>query len=358
MDTLLGMTAGTWWKMLRENRFAISPRYIPRAVTATFITLMNSLRRNVDHAVNGGRFDDVELQPPLFILGHWRSGTTLLHNLLSVDERWAYPTIHQVLNPRTFLTTEDVAIRYFAQRPTNTRAMDNMTITPGSPGEDEFALSAISLRSPLIAWNFPRRDEWYDRYLTLQDIPPEELQEWKDTFLWFLRKVTYKYQRPLMLKSPTHTARVRVLLDLFPEARFVHIHRNPYRVFQSTKNLYERGIPRGYLQEPPDGSVEEGIIRRYRVMYDAFFRDRELIPQGHYHEVCFEELEQDMIGQVAGIYEGLGLDGFSQVRPKLEAYVASIADYQKTSHKSLPEAIRQRLSQEWRPCFEEWGYPT
>jgi len=351
------MTADTWWKVLRENRFAISPRYIPRALLVTLIALMNSSRRHVDQSVNGGNFEDVQLQPPLFILGHWRSGTTLLHSLLSLDERWAYPTIHEVLNPRTFLTTEDVAIRHFAQRPPNTRAMDNVTITPDSPGEEEFALSAISLRSPLVAWSFPRREEWYDRYLTLQGIPPEELQEWKDTFLWFLRKVTYKHQRPLMLKSPTHTARIRVLLDLFPKARFVHIHRNPYSVYQSTKGLYERGIPKAYLQKPIDGSVEQGIIRRYRVMYDAFFQDRALIPQGHYYEVCFEDLEQDMLGQVAGIYEGLGLDGFSQVEHKLKKYIASIANYQKTRHKPLPEAIRQRLAQEWRPSFEEWGYP-
>ena len=63
-----------------------------------------------------------------------------------------------------------------------------------------------------------------------------------------------------------------------------------------------------------------------------------------------------MVRQVAGIYEGLGLDGLAQVEPKLKEYVASIANYQKTSHKPLPDPIRQRLVQEWRPCFEEWGY--
>lgn len=42
---------------------------------------------------------------------------------------------------------------------------------------------------------------------------------------------------PLLIKSPVHTARVRLVLGLFPRARFLYIHRDPYEVFQSAVHM-------------------------------------------------------------------------------------------------------------------------
>src|SRR5687768_18104609 len=41
-----------------------------------------------------------------------------------------------------------------------------------------------------------------------------------------------------ILKSPPHTCRVPTLLRLFPDARFVHIVRDPYAVYPSTLHLW------------------------------------------------------------------------------------------------------------------------
>jgi hypothetical protein len=234
--------------------------------------------------------------------------------------------------------------------------MDNMKVTFDSPGEDEFATSMMSLRSPIIGWSFPRREEHYDRYLTFHGVPEKDIGRWKKAFVLFLKKLTWKYDRPILLKSPAHTCRIRLLLELFPDALFVHIHRNPYTVFQSTRRLYDRGVSRSYLQRPNETQIDAGILRRHITMYNAFFEEQTLIPEGRFHEVRFEELERDMVGQIGLLYECLNLTGFRDIEPRLQRYVESISNYKKCKYPPLAKRLRHRIAQAWRRSFEEWGY--
>ena len=356
MDQLFGITAGDWGQLLRENRFAIAPRYTHRALFLTLVSLMNSRYRKKEERLYGEAIADVEIQAPLFILGHWRNGTTPLHYLLTQDKRFTYANIFQVANPHTFLCREDGVYRQSVNDSSQKRPMDNMRFTTKSPGEDEFALSAASLRSPLIGWSFPRRAEHYDRYLTFRGVAEKEVKRWKMAFVTFLKKLTWKYKRPLILKSPAHTARIRLLLEMFPDARFIHIYRDPYTVFQSMQRLYARTVANGYLQHPDDGCVNAAILRRYKMMYDALFEERDLIPEGQFYELRFEDFEKDMLGQAREIYEHLNIPGFQEAEPAFRRYVDSIAGYKKNVYPPLSEPLRQRVAQAWQRSFEEWGY--
>jgi hypothetical protein len=172
-----------------------------------------------------------------------------------------------------------------------------------------------------------------------------------------LKKLTLVYDRPLVLKSPPHTARIGLLLGLFPEARFVHIRRDPYVVFRSTEHMYATTMRYWQLQRPPSAGFHDRIIVHYRAMYDAFFDQWPSIPAGRSCEVAYEGLVRDPIGQVGNIYEALGLDGFDVVRPRLHDYLVALTGFRKNEHPELPAPIRRRISGEWRRCFEEWGYP-
>jgi hypothetical protein len=270
--------------------------YWARAAVLTACSLVNSVAGRAERAVFGRALARTAAPPPVFVLGHWRSGTTHLHNLLGVDRQFAFPNFYQVLCPHAFLTTEALAARLVSLLLPERRLMDNVREDIHMPHEDEFALCALAPYSPYLSMVFPRREADYDRYLTFRGVSREVVEAWKATFLGFVKKLTWKYGRPLVLKSPAHTGRIPLLLELFPDARFVHIHRNPYAVFQSTRHLHEKASPAFSLQRPQWGDLDERIIRRYRVMYDAFFADRLLIPAGHYHEVGFEDLEKDPLG--------------------------------------------------------------
>src|SRR4051812_15814689 len=200
-----GITLGDWLKLLRENRFAVAPSRIPKAIAITMQGAQNSALRWMDGLRSGGCLDDVAVQPPLFLLGHWRNGTTHLHNLLTVDRRFAFPTTYQALFPHTFLTTEALNSRLMGYLLPKVRPMDNVAWSMASPQEDEFALCVASLMSPCMGWVFPGRRTHYDRYLTFRGVPEAEVQRWREVFLRFLRKLTWKYGRPLVLKSPPHT---------------------------------------------------------------------------------------------------------------------------------------------------------
>src|SRR5262249_25255012 len=136
----------------------------------------------------------------------------------------------------------------------------------------------------------------------------------------------------------------------------VHIHRNPYAVFPSAKKTFLVNIDLLRLQRPRLDDIDEWILQQYREMYDVFFAERSLIPAGHFHEVGYEDLERDPLGEIQRIYQGVNLPDFSQVEPALRRYVDSIAGYKKNEFAELPAELRSRIAERWRPCFKEWGY--
>jgi len=355
---LAGISAGDWWRLLRENRFAVDPVYWHRAALITLVSFINSYYRRKEER----RYGPIALstpitQPPLFVLGHWRSGTTHLHNLLAQDtDQFACANTYQVVNPHTFLCTEEINTRRFAFLVPDKRPMDNMALSFESPQEDEFAMLLSCFHSLYLGITFPRRETHYSRYLTFHGVPDSEIAEWKGSLLRFAKKLTYLYGRALVLKSPPHTARIKLLLDLFPRARFVHIHRNPYSVFRSTQHYFNTAVWYTYLQRPNRETIDRSILERYTVLYDSFFECRSLIPRGNYHEMCFEDLEREPLAEMRRLYARLALPGFDAVGPRLHKYVASLAGYQKNEYSEVPPPLREAVATTWKRSFDEWGY--
>lgn len=351
--SLYGMTLGEYVRLLRKHHFAVAPAYWPRAMFMAGMGVVNSVLARYENRVYGPGVASAQIRPPVFILGHWRSGTTYLHNLLAADSQFAYPDIYQALNPHTFLSTEPYAKILFLSP--KTRMMDNVPLNAGVPFEDEFATCG-TLYSPFLTWVFPREGGQYNKYFTFRDVPEQETAEWMAALTLFYGKLTWKYDRPLLLKSPPHTSRIKLLLGTFPDARFVHIHRNPYVVFQSTQRQAEVSHRTMGLQHLDARHIAGMVIERYKIMYDAFFEERSLIRDGRFHEVSFEELEEDPVGQVKRIYDNLSLPGFDAMRPSLQHYVDSTANYQKNVYPPLSSSIRRDVARAWQRNFEEWGY--
>jgi LPS sulfotransferase NodH len=363
MDNLIGIAHPEWRELRKEVKDDIDAEKKPLARRLTMMSLWTSWRRRSELGKYGEAIEKTALPDPVFILGHWRSGTTLLHNLFALSDQFAYPRIYQVSNPHSFLQVpiDRIMERQHKAAQARKRPMDNVEFDLMSAAEDEFATCPMSIRSHMVGWSFFRQEPFYDRFLSFKDASRADYERWRNALVFFLKKVVFKYNccTPL-LKSPQHTARVRLMLEQFPNAKFIHVRRNPYVVFRSTQRLFETGIlPNAFQKAPadPDFAVS-GILRRYKEMYDAFFEDHALIPAGNYTEVAFEELEQDMIGTVARAFEAVGLDGYTQLEPKLRAFVESQKDYQKNKHPQIEESLRQRIHTTWQRAFDEFGYPA
>ncbi len=111
-----------------------------------------------------------------------------------------------------------------------------------------------------------------------------------------------------------------------------------------------------YFQRPDLDGVDERIIRRYGVLYDAFFKDRHLIPPGRFHEMRFEDLEREPVNELRRLYEQLDLPAFSRFEPRLQGYVDGLAGYQKNSFAELEPEVKERVGKAWARSFETWGY--
>jgi omega-hydroxy-beta-dihydromenaquinone-9 sulfotransferase len=354
---LSGVTTRTWLRILDDNGYAVDRPYWPRAALCSLNALGNSLRRRLEDLRFRRAVMAYQMPPPVFVLGIWRSGTTHLHNLLSRDPRFAAPTLYQVCYPTTFLSSERMGARVLDFFVPRKRPMDNVKMASTEPQEDEWALCSLTGRCAMMHLFFPRTEGLYDRYLTLRGLPPDELNEWTANLDYFIRKVAYRNPgKPVVLKSPAHTGRIRTLLRMYPDARFVHIHRNPYDVFASCRFTFQKVAEWCALQHPRFPDMDEELLGQFKEIFDAFFEDVPLIPKGRFHEFPYDALTADPIGTLRRMYGSLGLRDFAEAEPAISQYLATLKDYQKNRFAPLPAELKHRIAATLPRCFDEWGY--
>src|SRR5205085_7692779 len=140
-----------WLLLLLRNRLAVHPSYWYIAVIITVVSFFHTLLRFLQDAWFGERVARTPLrEAPLFIIGHWRTGTTLLHEFLILDDRHTYPNTYQCLEPNHFLLTEQLFTRWLPFLMPSHRPMDNMRAGWDRPQEDEFALCMLGQPSPYL----------------------------------------------------------------------------------------------------------------------------------------------------------------------------------------------------------------
>jgi hypothetical protein len=350
-----GMRFGPWMRLVLRNRAQISPTRWPLATTITLATVMNSALRPLEELLMRRYVDRVQIKDaPIFIIGHWRSGTTLLHELLVLDERYTYPTTYECLAPNHFLASAGVLTKLKFLLP-GKRPMDNMQAGWDRPQEDEFALANMGLPSPYLTMAFPNRPPQYSEYLTLEHVDAADVERWKVALRWFLTRVTFRDPKRIILKSPPHTGRIKTLLEMFPDARFVHIVRDPYALFASTVKLWKTLYKFEALQVPNHRGLEEYVFSCFETMYEKFERDRALVAPGQLFEVRYEDLVRDPIDQMRALYEHLKLGEFETALPKLQAYFQDKQNY-RTGTYQIPDALRDEIDRRWGKYLRKYGY--
>lgn len=351
-----GMSAGSFASLLKRNHFRIHPARIPMAFLIANVALCNSLMNRMQWVLDHKRLAQTSLpEPPVFIIGHWRSGTTMLHELMVRDEQFAYPTTYACFVPQHFLITSWFIPHLFWFCLPSKRPMDNMPVSFQHPQEDEMALLAMGLPSPLARIAFPNEPAPYLEYLNMEGISEGDLEKWKKGLDSFVRALTLKYQKPIVLKSPTHTGRIGVLSQMFPGARFVHIVRDPYTLFASSRRLWMTLDETQGFQLPKNEHLDEFIFTAFEKMYSGFEKQRSQVDPSQLCEVRYEDLIKDPVAELRTIYEHLQLGDFSRVQPQIEAYVRERKDYQPNQHELEP-AIVAEIQKRWAGYLARYQY--
>jgi hypothetical protein len=353
----LGANLRAWTRLLVRNRFAVGWRHLSIFPEAAVSAVGHTLLGAAQQALLGRRIEGVSVEAPLFVLGHWRSGTTWIHELLTCDPRHAAPTTYECFAPGHFLLTEKLAGRWLGWLLPPTRPTDAMPLTLASPQEDEFALCNLGVPSPYLTVAFPNRPPQDPEYADLEGVGPAARERWKKALVRFLKAVALASPgRRLVVKSPLHTCRIEVLLECFPDARFVHIVREPHAVFASTVNMWRAMYRWHGLQTPTFEGLEDNVLEVFERMAASLERGRRLVEPSRFHELRYEDVVADPLSQMRTLYERLALGDFAPAAPAVEAYLARAAGFRSGGYEPASSVWRGEVSRRWGPLVRRHGY--
>jgi len=298
--------------------------------------------------------------PPIFLIGHWRSGTTHLHNLMSHDPQFGYLKFSETAMPLDMIGP----ILWSARRVINrslpkTRGFDEVKLALDEPQEEEMALGNLQEIGYYSIYHFPPHMARHrDRSLFFEDVSEEELDRFKRNYEFLVRKVAYvKKGQRLLFKNPPSTTRMEMILEMFPDAKFIHIVRNPWPVFSSTCAKFPRLYNAFAWQSFADVDIPGFVLETYEKVMRRYLSDRNRLglSPGQLAETSYEKITSDPLGEIGRLYDQLGIGGKKGGLREIGDYVSSLREYSRNVHRIAPEharAIRDR----WGFAFKEWGY--
>jgi hypothetical protein len=346
-----------WIGRLRAANWDVGAAYVPRLLGVFAFSTLNTVLSLPERLLLPLILRKRKVQAPVFILGVHRSGTTHLHNLMALDPNLVTPRAYQIMNPIGFLFSGWLLAPLLGAFSPWKRPMDSVRFHLFAPNEDEFALTGVTHLSPYWGPTFPRQWALYDRFIFPGQMTTEERTSWKRHYLLFLRKLVFwRGKRPL-LKNPYNTGRVEALVEMFPEAKFVHIYRHPNAVYRSNQHMAREGHCVYQLHDPDElNSYGARFLDNYRAMEDAFYAESAELPARQVVDLKYEELDQNPIEQLKRIYAQLELPWDAKFEERLTSYLASVADYEKNKFRPMPEEQQRLIYAKMSPYFSRWGY--
>ena len=275
---LFGISFKKWLDLLIYNR-GFEPEYFTRVFFITLTSISLIPLRFLFKIFYGPLIEKTMVKhPPIFIIGHWRSGTTFLHELISQDPQIGYVSLWQTLLPESFLILEK-SKDFLSKFLPRTRPMDNIEVDINGPYEEEAGLAVLSKWSFFHCFHFPRfAKRQYFKSVHFKDLNENEIKQWKKTYTQLIKAATFtNHGKLLVLKNPSNTARIKILLEMFPDAKFIHIYRNPFYVYVSTIKMRTRVLEKLALQNTTNEEIKKHVIEDYIHLMKTFFKQKKLI---------------------------------------------------------------------------------
>ncbi len=335
---LAGIRFRIFLQIIRNNKISLWPKYFFRLFFVLQNAVWASLFAMREKQKYGKQIKNYKMTtPPVFIIGHWRTGSTYLHQLMNLDENLAAPTLFQTAQPDGFI----VSYKYF--KPImklflgKTRPFDQIKNSMDEPQEDEFALVRLTGFSPMLRLVFPKQRSFFlngnSRYLP---DSKEAFEKWKEQTHNYYTKLAWYSKKQLVLKNPFHSFRIKELIEMYPDAKFIHIYRNPLDVVPSTVKMWSivgsQNTMNRLWKNPEIADVSLILLS----LLDKIEADKHLIPKDSFTEIRFEHLEKDVISTLRKAYQEIGLNFSEQFQQNLLAFLEENKNYKKNSY-SLSE---------------------
>ena len=268
---------------------------------------------------------DVELEPPVIVVGLPRSGTTHLVNLLATDGRFRSLPWWEAQEPIPVLGDgpgrDGVDPRYTRNLRQHEATLQVSPLTalmhdrPPWSIEEECELVDLDLCSYTLEW-FARVPTWRDHYLGLDQHAHYAFLRRELQVLSHLRG-----PRRWVLKCPQHLEQLGPLLATFPDATIAFTLRDPVAVLQSAITMLAYGDRHRRVAIEADQLAAYWVDRIERLLRAAV-RDTSLIPDGQRVDVEFREFMADDVAMATRILAAAGMEVTDEARAGLAEYVA------------------------------------
>ena len=226
-----------------------------------------------------------DMPNPIFIVGAWRSGTTYLHSELVKATSAA--TIRNTFSccPQGALIFKKIFCKFLPSF--KTRFFDWVPLLADGPQELDIALMRFSCEHPPMSIGLG-----------------ESLS--KDLARWYRWKVTCDFKKKLKLilewawlhdglpgkifinKAPAFTTRIDLLLELWPEAKFIYIKRELGHRESLERSIKSFNKEFGFISYIDDADKDAQATRSF--IFDKWKIVKNLIPKDNLIEIKYEDL--------------------------------------------------------------------
>lgn len=298
-------------------------------------------------------------QAPIFIIGHYRSGTTFLHQLLALDGQFGYFTNVDTLFPYLPHWLEKRVKKYLQWMADKLQVeyfhLNKVKLQVNDPMEEDMCMISHGLsHSAYWGYLFASKAAYYlDRFIFFNH--EKDKQAWKESYLYQLKKMTLKCGgKQLILKNPPNTGRIRTLLEMFPQARFIYLHRHPYQIFYSMQGLWNHTIEKYYSLQVISCQQKEAVIfNHYLKLMRQYDQDKYLIPAGNLLQCRFEDLGLYPESEIKKIYHFFHLQNSEAVSYKIGQKLNTQQKYVKFNYTTSSET-EEKINHYWKDYIERY----
>jgi hypothetical protein len=341
-----------------EEQFRVEEKYRTKYSESKRLSRIITALSYLDRLRYRALARDTEIKKaPVYILGHWRSGTTLLHNMLCSFKDTAYPTTYQTVFPNNLFFFQGFIKRIMQYYLPDRRLVDRVRMHVDFPQEEDFALGSEAGFSIYYWFYFPKDRQWFaDHYFTLSSNRNMLNKPCDQAYLRFIKRCMLNTGgTQYIAKNPPSMARIPFLLRLFPESRFVYIERDPYEVLESTFLFFKGFLKTLQLQDIDDQELWDFIYSNYCFLQNKYQEEKYLISPDRMKEIKYEQLIRDP----QKIFKELHRSLFQDLQTD-EAKLSAILDnHQKHTFKNyrFSNSYIERVNSELGDLIERSGYP-
>lgn len=303
----------------------IARKYYLKYINTLLLLFFTSMFHWVDKRYFKGKIRQYKFKaPPVFIIGHWRSGTTFLQNLMARDPEFGFTTTYHAVFPNN-LRSKWLFKRFMSRFMPDKRPGDGVTLDVDLPQEDEYALSNITARSYYHFFYFPSAyKRMYDENVDFANDSHSSISRWQHQYRDLVAQslINTNGNRAL-IKNPVNTGRISLLLDIFPDAQFIFLVRNPILVYLSSKKFFSELLLSTGFEVVSDRELSECIVYIYRRLMHDYIESRGRVDNDRIIEVRFEELMLDPLTTLNSVYSKFKFENFDKLKTEFEQYVSS-----------------------------------